>query len=293
MDRRSVMRVLAASAAASVVGRLAGGGYAAYGQNSETKPGSHGDPMLRIDRIGLQLYTVRRELARNLDATLAAIAAAGVTEVEFAGYYDRDPAAWRSLLGQHGLSAPATHVGLPENDDGWYALFDHANAMGHRYVIIPSVPGNFTSSIQSWQRLSERLNKGAERARAEGLSLAWHNHDREFAAIEGTSGFEILTTETDRNLLLLELDIYWAVKAGQDPLSIISRWPGRVVSCHVKDAGPAPERKMMDVGDGTIDFGAILGAGRKQGLAHWFIEHDNPVDPLATVSRSVAAMKKL
>jgi sugar phosphate isomerase/epimerase len=83
------------------------------------------------------------------------------------------------------------------------------------------------------------------------------------------------------------------VKAGQDPLAIMQRWPNRIVAVHVKDAGPAPERRMTDVGAGTIDFKTILATGRTQGLRHWFIEHDNPTDPLASITASAAALKKL
>jgi sugar phosphate isomerase/epimerase len=89
------------------------------------------------------------------------------------------------------------------------------------------------------------------------------------------------------------MDIYWTVKAEQDPLALMKRWPNRIVAVHVKDAGPAPERKMMDVGAGTIDFKTILATGRKQGLQHWFIEHDTPTDPIASITASAAALKKL
>jgi sugar phosphate isomerase/epimerase len=89
----------------------------------------------------------------------------------------------------------------------------------------------------------------------------------------------------------LELDLYWAVKAGHDPLAIMKQHAGRVVCCHVKDAGPAPERTMRDVGAGTLDFKTLLAAGRGYGLRHWFIEHDQPADPLASVTASAAAMR--
>ncbi|WP_052574254.1 sugar phosphate isomerase/epimerase family protein [Gemmatimonas aurantiaca] len=247
----------------------------------------------RIDRIGLQLYTVRRAMATDLEGTIAAVARAGVTELEFAGYYNKDAAWWKALLKQHGLTAPATHEALPATDDGWGAVFDRANAMGHRYVIVPSVNNEYRGSRANWQRLAERLNTGATRAKAAGLSFAYHNHDYEFTPVDGTTGYEILTTQTDPAVMKLELDLYWAVKAGHDPLAIIARWPGRVVACHVKDAGPPPERVMMDVGAGTIDFKSILTKGRASGLAHWFIEHDNPTDPLASVKASAAALKAL
>ena len=216
-----------------------------------------------------------------------------VPELEFAGYYSKDAAWWKALLARHGLTAPATHEALPATDDGWGAIFDRAHAMGHAMVIVPFVGNEYRGSRAAWQRLAARLTTGAQRAKAAGLRFGYHNHDFEFAPVEGTTGFDILTTETDPTLVALELDLYWAVKAGQDPLALFARWPGRIHCCHVKDAGPAPERQMRDVGAGTIDFRTLLARGRAAGLQHWFIEHDNPADPLASVRASAAHLAAL
>ena len=246
----------------------------------------------RVGRIGLQLYTVRTALSKDVESTIAAVAAAGITELEFAGYYNKSPAWWTELLKKHGLTAPATHEALPASDDGWPAIFDHAKAMGHQIVIVPFVGNNYRGTRDNWMKSAERLNTGAQHAKAAGLQFAYHNHDFEFAPVEGTTGYDILTTHTDPALVKLELDMYWAVKAGRDPLEIMTAHKGRVICCHVKDAGAAPERKMLDVGAGTIDFRTLLAKGRELGLEHWFIEHDQPVDPLASMRASVAAMLK-
>lgn len=279
LSRRALLQALAAGVVGgTVLPRLAAAELA---------------PRARLDRLGLQLYTVRAALAKDLEGTIAAVAAAGITELEFAGYYNKDAAWWKALMARHGLTAPTTHEALPMNDDGWGAIFDRAHAMGHAMVIVPFVGNEYRGSRAAWQRLAARLTTGAQRAKAAGLRFGYHNHDFEFAPVEGTTGFEILTTETDPALVALELDLYWAVKAGQDPLAIFARWPGRVHCCHVKDAGPAPERQMRDVGAGTIDFRTILTRGRAAGLTHWFIEHDNPADPIASVRASASALKAL
>ncbi|MBU6365595.1 MAG: sugar phosphate isomerase/epimerase [Gemmatimonadetes bacterium] len=279
LSRRTLLQALAAGVAGSaLLPRLAAADAA---------------PRARLDRLGLQLYTVRAALAKDLEGTIAAVAAAGITELEFAGYYNKDAAWWRALMARHGLTAPATHEALPVTDEGWGAIVDRANAMGHAMVIVPYVGNEYRGSRAAWQRLAARLNTGAQRAKAAGLRFGYHNHDFEFAPVDGTTGFEILTTETDPKLVALELDLYWAVKAGQDPLAIFARWPGRVHCCHVKDAGPAPAREMRDVGAGTIDFRTILARGRAAGLQHWFIEHDNPADPIASVRASAAYLKAL
>jgi sugar phosphate isomerase/epimerase len=246
-----------------------------------------------LDRFGLQLYTVRRALASDIEGTIAAIAAAGITELEFAGYYDKPASWWVELLGKHGLTTPATHIALPATDAAWAPHFERANAMGHRWVIVPFIGNDYRNSA-GWKRLAARLNSGGELARAAGLRMGYHNHDFEFADAGGNMhGLDILLAETDPALVDFELDIYWAVKAGKDPLALLASHPQRFTCCHVKDAGPPPARAMMDVGAGTIDFKSILERGRTGALQHWFIEHDNPADPIASVRASAAALKQL
>ena len=279
LSRRKVLQLLAAGVAGSAIlpllARAESSGFA---------------ERRRIGRIGLQLYTVRSALAKDIEGTIAAVAAAGITELEFAGYYNKSPAWWRELLKQHGLTAPSTHEALPATDSGWPAILDRANSMGHDIVIVPFVGNSYRGSRDNWLKLSERLDIGALKAKAAGLQFAYHNHDFEFAPVDGTTGYEILTSQTDKALVKLELDMYWAVKAGHDPLAIMTQHSGRVICCHVKDASAAPERTMLDVGAGTIDFKTLLAKGRTLGLQHWFIEHDQPTNPLASVKASAAAM---
>lgn len=279
LSRREMLQLLAAGVAGSAILPLL-----ARAESSEFAA------RRRIGRIGLQLYTVRSALAKDIEGTIAAVAAAGITELEFAGYYNKSPAWWRELLKQHGLTAPSTHEALPATDSGWPAILDRANGMGHDIVIVPFVGNSYRGSRDNWLKLSERLDIGALKAKAAGLQFAYHNHDFEFAPVDGTTGYEILTSQTDKALVKLELDMYWAVKAGHDPLAIMTQHSGRVICCHVKDASAAPERTMLDVGAGTIDFKTLLAKGRTLGLQHWFIEHDQPTDPLASVKASAAAM---
>ena len=284
VTRRDALRLLAAGAAGgTLLPALAG---AARSSADVARPAR----IERIERIGLQLYTVRRALAKDLEGTIAAVAAAGVHELEFAGYYNKTPAWWRTLMGRHRLTAPAAHIALPRTDAEWAPHFATAKAMEHNWVIVPWLAPEARKTADDWKRTADRLNSGALMAERAGLNFGYHNHDFEFAPVEGTTGYEILMSRTDPKLVDFELDIYWAVRAGQDPLAMLARWPGRYTCCHVKDAGPPPERTMMDVGAGTIPFSEIIERGRPAGLRHWFIEHDNPADPIASVRASALAM---
>jgi len=231
--------------------------------------------------VGLQLYTVR------------VLAAAGVREVEFAGYFDRSPEALRTLIDRHGLAAPSAHVPLPSTPAGWLPVFDAAEALGHRWLVIPWVGRDVRASLDGWRRLADALNDAGRRASAHKLRIAYHNHDFEFAITDGAMAYDVFVERLDASLVDLELDLYWAVKAGQDPQRMVADRPGRFPLWHLKDAGPAPQRAMMDVGAGAIDFAALFAAGEQAGLRHAFIEHDNPPDLMASVRASASALQRL
>ncbi len=241
--------------------------------------------------IGLQLYTVRTLMSRDVSGTLAAISAAGVREVEFAGYHNLAPDALRAMLSQHGLTAPAAHVPIPSVRDGWTPVLDAAETLGHRWLVIPWVGNDVRGSLDGWRRLAAQLNAAGELARARGMRMAYHNHDFEFATIEGRIAYDVFVESLDPTLVDLELDLYWAVKSGQDVAAMLRARPGRFPLWHLKDAGPAPERAMLDVGAGTINFAALFEMAN--GPKHAFIEHDSPANPLATVQAGAAWLARL
>ncbi len=245
----------------------------------------------RIRRIGLQLYTMRAEMIRQFDGVLGWVAAAGYEEVEFAGYFGRTPAQVHESLKEAGLRAPATHVDLPEDPARWGALFDSAKTIGHRYVVVAWMPVEQRRTLDDWKRLAERFNRAGEAARRVGLRFAYHNHDYEFRPIGGTVPYDLLLAETDPELVRLEMDIYWIVSAGADPLAYFARYPKRFPMVHVKDR--TADGTMVDVGRGTIDWRRILSRRKQAGIEHFFVEHDEPADPFASAQAGAAYLKRL
>lgn len=237
--------------------------------------------------MGLQLYTVRAAMKRDLPATLARVAAIGYREVEFAGYFDRAPAAIRDLLAANGLRSPAAHIPFATLDDGWAAALDASRTIGHEWVVMPWLPPELRRTADDWRRIAERYVSAAARAREAGLRFAHHNHDFELAALpDGSVPLEILLAGTDPALVDFEMDIYWMVRAGGDPLDYITRHPGRFRLLHLKDSAGPPQHRMTDVGAGVIDFPRILAAARADGAVHAFVEHDEPDDPMRSISAS-------
>jgi sugar phosphate isomerase/epimerase len=250
-------------------------------------------PDRRLERIGVQLYTVRRILANDFEGTLSRIAGIGYREVEFAGYHGNSPSEVRAVLNRLGLAAPSSHVPIEafrQDADGAIAA---ATQVGHRYLIVPWLNPDQRRSLDDYRRLAEELNRFGEKVRAAGMQLGYHNHDFELIAMEGSMPLDILIERTDPSLLVLELDLYWVTMAGSDPLTYLSRNPGRVHLVHVKDSAGAPEHRMVDVGQGTIDFARIFARREQAGIRHFFVEHDDPADPLATLRRSYEHLAQL
>jgi sugar phosphate isomerase/epimerase len=242
--------------------------------------------------IGIQLYTVRSLMARDFDGTLAQLAGIGYREVEFAGYFGRTPAQVRASLERHGLAAPSTHIALPADDAEWRRTLDEAKAVGHRWVTIAWLDEPMRRTPDDWMRIADRFNSLAHRADQAGLRFAYHNHDFAFTRLGGTTLLDTLLARTDPALVDLEMDIYWVVHGGADPLALIGRNPGRFPLLHLKDATAAPTLAMTDVGAGTIDFPALLAADRAT-LKHAFVEHDEPTDPLASARASYDYLSRL
>jgi sugar phosphate isomerase/epimerase len=229
--------------------------------------------------LGIQLYTLRGEMERDLDATLARVAEIGYREVEFAGYFGRTPQAIRTVLDANSLSAPAAHAGLDLLADQWDATLEAATQIGHKYLIVPWIPEQ-QRSLDGYRRVAEQLNRAGERARTAGITLGYHNHAFEFERTDGQVPFDLLIAETDPAAVVLELDVFWTAKGGADAHAYITQNSGRVRLIHAKDMDASGN--MTDVGKGTLDFAAILRTGQQAGLEHVFVEHDEPADPFAT-----------
>lgn len=247
-----------------------------------------------MDRIGVQLYTVRELMRRDPVSTLETLAEIGYREVEFAGYLGRPAAELRAVLDRVGLTAPSAHVPVAQlAGTEWRRTLEDAATLGHRFVTVPWLPAEDRRSADAWKRTAERFGRAAAEARAAGVRFAYHNHDFEFAPVDGIIPFDLLLAETDPALVDFQVDLYWMVRAGHDPLAYLNAHPGRFPMVHVKDSAGPPDHRMVDVGSGAIDFTRILAAFARAGTTHFFVEHDRPADPLASVRASHAYLSTL
>lgn len=239
--------------------------------------------------IALQLYTVRDETARDFPGTLRQVAALGYPAVEFAGYGGLSGGEMASLLRDTGLQAAATHVAVAALDADLEGQIDYCLAIGCQYLVVPGLRPEEREDVQG---LAERLNRFGQRCRERGLTLGYHNHDWEFAERDGGRFIDLLLDNTEAELVVLELDAYWAAYAGVDPIDYLRRRSGRVALIHLKDM--TADREFAEVGDGTLDIPAISGAAREAG-ARWFIvENDAPRIPsLESARRSLENLQAM
>ncbi len=283
-NRRSFLAALGATAAGLAVGRRSAGALIA-------SDGPHDSASGRIARVGLQLYTVRSLADKDLPGTLAQVARIGYKEVELAGLYNRSAAEVHDLLSKNGLAAPSTHVPLSAIERDSAKTFADAKTLGHQWITVPSLPQMKLDTVDDWKAVAKRFNAAGAQVKGGGFRFAYHNYNAELRNLGGgTTPLDVLASETDPSLVSFEMDLYWVVNGGGDPLAFLARHPGRYKMLHVKDSA-GPEHKMMDVGAGQIDFKAIF--ARAKGVEHYFVEHDEPADPIASIAASYKYLANL
>jgi sugar phosphate isomerase/epimerase len=242
----------------------------------------------KLGPIGIQAYTVRSLMQRDVAGTLAALASIGYREVELAGFYDKTAAEIRKMLDAADLTAPSGHVAVLKSD--WNKLIDDAAVIGQRYIVCPFTDQS-DRTVDGYKRNAAKYNQFGELTQKAGIQFAYHNHDFEFDTVDGIVPYDLLLHECDPKLVQMECDIFWMVKGGRDPIKYFAAYPGRYPLVHAKDMTKSGE--MVDVGRGAIDFGAIFRHSERAGLKHIFVEHDEPTAPLDDARISYTYLRQL
>lgn len=257
--------------------------------------------------IGLQLYTVRDHMAKDPAGTLAKVAQIGFTSVEGATYtgdekfYGMDAALFAKLLKDNGLIMPSSHYRLGEDGkdmkgtilNDWQKAVDDAAAVGVKYMVCAWLSPAERGTLDHYKKIAEHLNAAGAVCKKAGIQLCYHNHDFEFIAENGKFPYDVILNNTSKNLVKMEIDLYWATKAGHDPVRLFNEHPGRFPLWHVKDMDKTEKHMFTEVGNGTIDFKRIFKAANKAGLKYFFVEQDIcPGDPYDSITQSIAYIKK-
>jgi sugar phosphate isomerase/epimerase len=224
--------------------------------------------------IGLQLYTVRDLMQKDVEGTLRQVAAIGYREVEFAGLFDKDASKVSKWLTTYKLTSPSSHIPLQRLTDSLQGVVDEVKTLGNDFVVCPWIDAALRKDADSWHRIAASLNRAGEGLQRAGLRLACHNHDFEFQELPGgVIGYDILLADCDQKFVKMEMDLYWITKGGRDPLTYFAKWPGRFPLVHVKDM--AGNGSITNVGQGHIDFPKIFAKRREAGIEHFLVENDD------------------
>lgn len=284
MQRRQFLRVAGTGAAGLLTAPALLG---SFGVSFEVRASK------KLNAVGLQLYTVRNEMAKDFEGSLKKVADLGYKEVEFAGYYNRSPKDVKAILDRYGLVSPSAHVPLKDVQSQIEASIEGARTLGQKFLICPYLEDKDRKTIDDYKRHAETFNKAGEACQKAGIQFGYHNHDFEFEKKGAETPYDFLLAHTDKNLVKMELDLYWITKANQDPLAYLAKYPGRFVLLHVKDLDKTPKRGITEVGNGVIDFKTIF-AKAGGGVAHYFVEQDVcPGSPFDSIKISIDHLNQL
>ncbi len=259
----------------------------------------------KVDRIGVQLYTVRDLMKDDFDGTIAKVAAIGYKEVEFAGYFDRTPQQVRAVLDKNGLKAPSTHVQYDELDAKFPSVIEASKTIGLTYIVCPWIPEELRKSPDIWKQASEKFNRCGEQCKKAGMQFAYHNHWFEFLSVNNELPYDQLLKQCDPDLVKMEMDLCWITAAGADPIKYFNEYPGRFPLVHVKDLKQLPKITtggpqnfgdtvdLTEVGSGIINWKRLFAHAGKAGIKVYIVEHDHPKEPLASIKTSYEYLEKL
>ncbi|MBK1875232.1 sugar phosphate isomerase/epimerase family protein [Pelagicoccus mobilis] len=257
--------------------------------------------------IGIQLYTLRNQLKADLAGTLKSVAEAGYKQVECYGFPDAEEMI--KVAKDNGLAVNSSHFAWESVTDPkkegvapFAQILDQANEAGLTHLVVPYVHGHNRETLDDYKRLAENCNKASVEAKKAGVQLAYHNHAFEFEPKEGgKSGYDVFVEEFDSDMMF-EIDVFWVVVGGVDPVKLIKKLKGRVSQLHLKDLkkgttlpefGQLPKDAFKELGNGMIDIEPIIKVAEKAGVSHCHVEQDQSPDPIKSVQQSIQYLGSL
>ena len=253
--------------------------------------------------VGLQLYTLRDDLAKDVPGIIKKVAEIGYKEAELYDFYGKPAAEFAKLLKDNSLAAPSGHYMTQHIKSNWQKHIDDAKTVGMKYMVNAILEPNERRSFDDYKKLAELFNKAGEQTLKAGIHFCYHNHNFEFKKYGETTAFDYLLKALDPKLVNFEMDCFWVTHAGQSPVAYLEKHPGRFPLLHIKDlkGTPPPSTELdarrglfAEVGHGSIDWKPIFAAAPKGGMKHYFVEQDDcERPPLESVKMSFEYLRNL
>ncbi|MGH7688486.1 MAG: sugar phosphate isomerase/epimerase family protein [Gemmatimonadaceae bacterium] len=249
----------------------------------------------RLARVGLELYSVRNAMKRDPERTLAAVRAIGYDDVELLWSFNnfgRTPKQVRTTLDHLGLEAPSAHIAPELLLGDWQKSLDTANYLGHRYLIVPSLPDATKTSLDAWRAWADHFNTAGTAARRAGLWLAFHNEPEHLHPIDGQIPYDLFVYRTEPAAVRLQLDVGNMAQGGGDPMAYLNRYRDRYWTFHIKDV-VADHSRDTELGAGVLHLGALLSAIPDLGDKPCYVEQETPRDELASARANYRYLSQL
>jgi sugar phosphate isomerase/epimerase len=240
--------------------------------------------------IGIQLYTIRDLVNADLEGTLKMLNEVGYKSIEAAGYqngqfYGLSPKEYKKLVLDNGLAPLSSHSRI-DLKTVQNVIDDHCEA-GMSYLVVPSIPVEQRKTVDGYLRQAEEFNKIGELCKKSGLTFGYHNHAFEFEPLDDKIPYRILLDNTDPEFVTMQLDTYWMVYGGSDPLAYFDEYPGRFKLWHIKDMDKSEARESTEIGDGIINFKKMFRHAPEAGLECYFVEQEEfKMDTVESIRRS-------
>jgi sugar phosphate isomerase/epimerase len=228
----------------------------------------------KIQNVGIQLYSVRKEMLSDAVGTLKKLAGIGYKELESArsekgNYYGLTPKEVKKITSDLGMKMRSGHVHIDKN---WQQSIDAAAEVGQDYLVCSSLPSS-GQTIENYQRVADAFTKAAEDCRKVNITFGYHNHEYEFEKVNGKVLYDILLEKTDPDLVKMELDLGWVIVTGNDPVTYFEKYPGRFPLWHLKDMD-AKKKESTEFGKGQINISRMMQNAQKSGMKYFFVEQE-------------------
>ena len=249
--------------------------------------------------LGLQLYTLRDTMPKDPKGVLKQVSQYGYKELETYGYKDGNLFGmpikeFSSYCKSLGMKVTSGHYGIDIIRGGWEKAVEDAKSIGQDFIACPYLGENERKSLDDYKRRCEEFNKAGEVCNKYGIRFNYHNHAFEFQNFDGQVAYDVMLAELDPKLVGMEMDIFWVVNAGYDPVKYFEKYPGRFEQWHVKDMAKDDKDKNADVGTGTIDYKALFTKAKLAGLKHAYVEQESyPGEPIRSVEASAKYLKTI
>ena len=241
--------------------------------------------------IGLQLYSVREQCAKDLPKVLKAVGEMGYKGVEYAGYYGRNAKELRKLMDDNGLVCCGTHTGLNTvTGDALKGTIEFNKTLGNKYLIVPSMPRERMVSRQAWLETAKLFNELADKVKADGMLVGYHAHGGDFTKLEGETAWDIFFGATKPEVVM-QLDLGNCIDGGGDPIAELKRFPGRATTIHLKEHGGGPTAV---IGEGDMRWKEVFELCEAGGTQWYIVEHERGgPDPVGDVKRCLEGLRKM